>query len=525
MSVVPARISDEARARLSSIIGDPRLAALQRALESFEGSEAFLVGGAVRDAILGRSVPVDLDVVVRGVSLEALAEALGQQGSVNFVGKTFGVLKFGLMGTIGDVDIAWPRTERAGMSGGYRDFAVQSDPELPIERDLARRDFTVNALAYRLGDGELTDAFGGLADLEARVLRAVGDVRLRFVEDHSRMLRGIRFACQLGFSLAPETWNAIVERMPHLDDVRLGESGVDERVVPYEIVAKELVKAFAADPARAAQLLHDSGALALLFPETRSMAHCEQSPDHHSEGNVWQHTMLALSKLREPAFAAFFAGGAGAAQGSAVLGTDTAPNAETALAVLLHDIAKPECAEVREGKITFYGHDHRGGDIARAIGQRLRLASAGVDVERLAWLVKMHLFPNMVDLTSVRKTTLEKHFMTDAVGGRELLHLAYADAAAAVRPDGSVDLETLRALLVALREVGERRAPEGKSLLSGEQVMQDLHLSPGPDVGAILLALKEAQLRGEIADVEQARAFIKSHGVSAQDANSQSAAG
>ncbi len=492
MSAAP-RISEEARQRLEAIAKDARFATVLKVVGGISGAEAYLVGGAVRDAVIGRGDAQDLDVVVRGASLEALSDALAERGSVNMVGKSFGVLKFRLEGAAGDVDIAWPRTERAGMSGGYRDFAVQSDPELPIDRDLERRDFTVNAIAWRPADGAVVDPFGGLADIEAGVLRAVGDAHARFVEDHSRMLRGMRFACQLGFDIEAVTWQSICARMPHIDDLRDGENG-KERVVPYETVAKELVKAVDADPARAAHLFFESGALLRFIPELAPLSSCEQSPQHHSEGNVWIHTLLALSKLHGPEFAELFPG--------------ERPTAETAIAVLLHDVAKPETAARRGDQITFYGHDERGAEVARAVARRLRLPSAGIDADRLAWLVRMHLFPNLVDLATVRRTTLEKHFLHDVIAGRSLLHLACADALSAVRPDGSTDLGTLRALLDALKDIGSRRQPDGRPMLSGGEVMSALHLSPGPQVGSILDMLKEAQLRGEVTSEEQAREFI-----------------
>lgn len=492
MSDAP-RIAEQVRARLEAIAQDARFAAVLRIVGQMQGAEAYLVGGAVRDAVIGRGDGKDLDVVVRGVSLGDLSDALSEHGSVNMVGKSFGVLKFRLEGDFGDVDIAWPRTERAGMSGGYRDFAVQSDPELPIERDLERRDFTVNAIAWRPADGMLIDPFGGLADIEAKKLRAVGDAHARFTEDHSRMLRGMRFACQLGFDIEADTWQSIRDRMPHIDDMRDTENG-KERVVPYETVAKELVKAVDADPARAVCLFYDSGALLRLIPELSQLASCEQSADHHSEENVWVHTLLALSKLDGPEFSRMFPG--------------ERATAETAIAVLLHDVAKPETAARKGDKITFYGHAERGAEVARAIALRLRLPSAGIDADRLAWLVKMHLFPNLVDLASVRRTTLEKHFLQDVIAGRSLLHLACADALAAVRPDGSTDLDTLRNLLAELQDIGAKRQPDGRPILGGSEVMSALHLAPGPQIGSILDALKEAQLRGEVANEEEARAFI-----------------
>jgi len=466
--------TEDAVRLLGPIKDDPRLDFIAAARGAFPDSEWFLVGGAVRDLVLGRPGKMDLDLVVRNVGLEELSGVLSRSGDVNYVGRTFG----------------WPRTERAGMSGAYRDFSVQSDPDLPIERDLARRDFAMNAIAYDLVRGAIIDPHGGLADIEAKTVRAVGDPNVRFAEDHSRMLRAVRFACQLGFAIEPATWEALIRRMPHLDDLA---EGTGERVVPHETIAKEFVKAMAADPARAVDLLSRSGALLRLIPELAPLSDCAQSPDQHAEGNVWAHTVLATAKLRGPEFAGLFPG-------------ETA-DAETAIAVLLHDVAKPQTAEVRDGRTTFYGHPEHGAVIAATIAERLRLSSAGIDTERLAWLVKNHLFPNLVDLDAVKRTTLARYFLKDLTVGRRLLHLACADGAASLRSDGSTDLGNLRKLLDLLAGMGP--IVKMTTLLTGEDVMSMTGMGPGPAVGNMLEQLKEAQLRGQVDDIEHARELIR----------------
>lgn len=238
----------------------------------------FLVGGAVRDALLGRTT-VDIDLVASGIPREKLEAWFKLHGQADLTGRVFGVYKFIPQGSSVSVDIALPRTERPteGSLGGYRDFDAQSDPNLSIERDLARRDFTVNATAYDLRMNVLEDPFGGLRDLEARIIRAVGEPALRFGEDLSRLLRGIRFACQLGFEIDTETWTALCALMPEANRTRQRPDGGSEFVLPRETVGRELAKALLADPARAARLLADSGALkvflldaerAISLPET-----------------------------------------------------------------------------------------------------------------------------------------------------------------------------------------------------------------------------------------------------------------
>ncbi|MDO8435147.1 MAG: RNA nucleotidyltransferase, partial [bacterium] len=254
--------------KLSSVQRDA-VVAVQRAAS--EGS-VYLVGGVVRDLFLGRAVG-DVDVVVAGVPLETLSERLEKVGRTDLVGKRFGVIKF----TLPDgptLDIALPRTEHALSGSGHRrDFAVDFDPNLPIERDLERRDFTVNAMAARLehdGSVALVDAFGGREDLERKRIRAVGDPGTRFGEDFSRMLRGIRFACELGFEIEPVTWRAIQEHMAHLED----KDASGDFIVPREVVAKELLRALLGNPPAAFDLFDTSGAFRVLIPELYAMQGC-----------------------------------------------------------------------------------------------------------------------------------------------------------------------------------------------------------------------------------------------------------
>jgi putative nucleotidyltransferase with HDIG domain len=479
--VSPQQVS----AALAPVRELPWLVALRR---RFPAAECFVVGGMVRDAALGRPLG-DLDLVVRGVALDDLLVALADLGSVDVVGRDFGVIAFVPAGERGDraVDVALPRTERSRGTGGYRDVAVHADPALPVADDLSRRDFTVNAMAWDVATGELHDPFGGLADCEARVLRAVGDAAVRFGEDATRVLRGLRFASSLGCQFEPATWSALVAAVPV----------VASRVAP-EMVAKEVCRAFEADPAIAVDVYDRSGALFALIPEMAPTRGCAQPANYHGEGDVWTHTKMALAALASPGFSAFFAG--------------ERPSLRAVLGALFHDIAKPDTAAVRDGKLTFYGHPDVGAEKVLVIAERLRLSSAGVDPARLAWLVKMHLVPNMLRLDEVRPATLHRHFLRDPALGRDLLHLAYADAAATIHEDGAADFATLRAVRGEVERLAtEHGTGEPRPLLGGDEIMALLGLSPGPDVRAIKDALWEAQLSGEIATKDGALRFLRNY--------------
>ncbi len=241
--------------------GHPIKPLLQRWNAELPGSRWFVVGGAVRDERLGRPLQ-DIDVLIANAPFDDVTAFLEARGSLDAVGRTFGVLKFVSREDGRSLDIALPRRERPAGTGGYRDVETESDPSMPIEEDLGRRDFTINAMAWEASTDRLIDPHDGLKDLERRVLRAVGDPEIRFVEDYTRALRALRFAAQLDFEIEWETWKSICAAVPHLNDAREGQ-----RLVPYELIAREMLKGFVANSVRTADLWQESGATAELMPE------------------------------------------------------------------------------------------------------------------------------------------------------------------------------------------------------------------------------------------------------------------
>jgi poly(A) polymerase len=482
----------------------PQLSFLRVLRDRIPEAEWFLVGGAVRDVILGRvNDEQDFDLVVRGVGLDRLADDLGRLGKVDFVGRDFGVLKFWPTDApkgAAAVDIAWPRTERSGGTGSRRDFEVQSDPDLPMIDDLSRRDFTVNAMAWDFARQELLDPFAGLADLDARLIRAVREPNERFREDFSRMLRAIRFACQLGFAVESETWRAIGRYADRIDGTRKADDGSEEMLVPYETVAKEFTKALRADAVKAVGLLERSGMLFRIVPEFGRMAETEQSPEWHSEGDVWTHVKLALEKAAGPGFRDYF--------------PDDELTVETMFTILLHDVGKPDMMTEKEGKLSFYGHDVQGARMARHIAERLRLSSVpGMTIrpERIEWLVRNHLFPIFVDLKHVRKTTLWRYFLEDREAGRQLLHVSFADLSASEPEAGEADPSRLRPIMDAIAELEQdsTTARQHDRILTGDSVMEITGVEAGPEIGRLLEELREAQLSGDITTESDAQALLK----------------
>ena len=494
----------------------------------FPAARVYLVGGMVRDLAIGRPT-TDYDLVVSGIPSANLERTLGKLGTVDLVGKTFGVFKFVPRG--GDrsraIDVALPRTEHAFGTGGYRDVQVQSDHTLPIENDLARRDFTVNAMALELtplitpspkskkvggkkslpatnypptgdlpqGDkllASLVDPHGGMDDLSREHIRTVGDPGTRFQEDYSRILRAIRFSCQLDFEIEAKTWTAVRAGVPQLNRVAHGE-----RVVPHEVIAKELVKAVVAQPAWALELLDESGVLQHLMPELLKMKGCPQPPQFHSEGDVWTHTVLAFGKLDSAGFRREF------------------PRAritpELVWAVFFHDVGKPPTLTVSD-RIRTNGHDVAGAKIFRQVAERLKLSSAGLQVDAIEQLVAKHLLSTHAKRNEMKETTIEKYFFNDQFPGEQLLQLTYVDIAATVPPSGRPDFETYRILkrrINALRTrlSAKRRLP--KALLDGHAIMALLKIPPGPQIQQAKDYLREEQLAGRVRTTNQAQQVLR----------------
>lgn len=470
---------------------------------TFPKAELYVVGGAVRDALLGRTGKKDLDLLVRGVDGTRLESFLRNLGHVSYVGKRFGVWKFTPKGTKETVDIALPRTEVPKNTGGYKDVVVKSNASLALEKDLARRDFTINAMAWSLKDGRLVDPFHGMHDLSRRVLRAVGSPADRFKEDYTRILRGLRFAVELDATVAPTTWAAMKKFAKQLVAEKNGVP-----IVAREMVAKEFLTSLAVHPAATIRLWDKAGVLDVLMPEAMAMKGCTQPKNFHSEGDVWKHALLAVEQLETKKFATAYPSGW---------------NAETALAVFLHDVAKPATKKKMRGKrgsgMTFYGHDVKGGEMAIEIIDRLALTSwkaprIDIDRERVAYAVKHHLLAIHGDPALMQATTLEKHFFNNLPAADLLLKVMYCDGSATITSKGSPALQAYRTLLKRLDTLRAQTSGKVKlppPFVDGIAIMKLLNITPGPKVGEAIHALREAQLTGKVTNASQAKSWLKAH--------------
>ena len=527
--------------QLATVLKEPYFFWIPMLLKAETSAEVFLVGGAVRDAALGRGTK-DYDFVVRGVQARKLQDFFAQEGIVNFVGRTFGVYKFipdqgydeFKQSGLEAFDIALPRTEHAWGTGGYRDVEVQSDHTLPIEEDLGRRDFTINAMAVNLQYGEVRppgllrsdlqifDPHNGMKDIRTKIIRAVGDPQARFKEDYTRMLRALRFASELGFTLDPATFSALQEIMPQINATK-GK----EYVAPREVVSRELLKAFYADPPRAFDLFDQSGAFEMLMPELLKMKGCPQPEEFHSEGDVWTHTRMALEALRSEEYSRIFCMPYTEDRPPEIRRTvlsvsDPHYNALLIMAILLHDVGKPPMLKTPEehgvDRIRFDEHDTVGAGLAREIAKRLVLSIQPietpyhVDPDALSWLIKHHLILLHTAAEDFKASTVEKYFFSDKNPGEELLRLAFCDGSATVPKGGIPTLQNLFDMMARIKRmeaaIKEKRIPF-KPLINGNEIMEFLKIVPGPGVGEIIRALREEQLSARVITKEEATEWLR----------------
>ncbi len=418
------------------------------------GYVAYLAGGCVRDRLLGR-VPKDFDVAT-----DAPASVVQQLFPKTIpVGIQFGVV----LVVAGEhaVEVATFRSDCAYVDGRHPVSVRFSS----AEEDAQRRDFTINGMFLDPTTDKLIDYVGGEDDLRAGLVRAIGDPEARLHEDRLRMLRAVRFAAQLGFTIADTTFAAIQSGAASITDMAWERIG-DE-------VVRMLCDGRAGSARVAFELLDRSGLLVHVLPEVAALKGVEQSPDYHPEGDVFVHTLGLLEQLEQPS--------------------------ETlALAALLHDIAKPRCFQRRAHRITFYGHSEIGADMAVDICQRLRRSRD--TWERVHFLVHQHLRP--MHAKEMRLSTLKRFLASDGID--ELLALARLDALGSNRDLSHHDYCVER--LTELRAQGISPPP----LLRGHDLIA-LGFAPGPKFKRILDAVVDAQLEGVLKDRDQAVAWVREH--------------
>jgi poly(A) polymerase len=424
-----------------------------------EGHQAFLVGGCVRDLLLGRE-PADYDVSTdatpdRVISLFPDSLAVGAQ---------FGVIIVPREGH--QVEVATFRSDIGSADGRHPERVVfTSSPE----QDVQRRDFTINGLLMRHDSGEILDFVGGLSDLRAGIVRAIGEPARRFAEDKLRMLRAVRFAARFGFQIESETFAAI-----RMQAHEIGQ-------VSSERIREELTKLLTEGAARRGmELLDESGLLQQVLPEVAAMQGVEQPPQYHPEGDVWTHTLLMLEGL---------------------VSGSSATSATLAWGVLLHDIGKPRTfrpiSETGD-RIRFDGHVEVGVRMAEVICARLRFSNQ--DREQILALIANHM--RFKDVSRMRASTLKRFIRLPRFDEHLALH----------RLDCLSSHRHLDAYDFVRRTLAETPVEEMRPvrLLTGID-LQSLGFPSGPLFSKILRSLEDAQLEGLIRSREEAIAFVDQH--------------
>jgi putative nucleotidyltransferase with HDIG domain len=441
---------------------------------------AWIVGGAVRDRLLGRATD-DLDLAVGG-DPGGLARQLARECA----GTAF---------PLSDRHAAWRVTGRQG--GWHVDLmAVEGS----LEGDLARRDFTINAIAEPLAGGPAIDPHGGRADLEAGRLRMVAPAA--FADDPLRVLRAVRLACELDLEIEPATMQAAAANVPGL-----------ERVSPERVFAELRQIVAGARPRRGIELMEALDATALVLPEIAGLRGVAQSAYHHLD--VHEHTLAVLDEAiaieRDPEPALGRHAGAVAALLDEPLADELTRAGALRFGALLHDAAKPAThARGAGGRVTFIGHDEAGAALARGALTRLRTS------ERLrahvAALARHHLrLGFLVRERPLPRRAVYRYLRACEPVAADVTVLSVADRLA-TRGRGAeraipAHLELARELLgEALRW---RRDGPPVPLLRGDELARELDLAPGPLLGELLEALREAQFAGEVTERGEAIACAR----------------
>jgi tRNA nucleotidyltransferase/poly(A) polymerase len=422
---------------------------IARSLKS-HGHQAYFVGGCVRDLLLG-SDPKDYDIAT-DARPDQITSVFPNSG---LVGAHFGVVLVREEGA--QVEVATFRSDHAYIDGRHpTSVQFETDPR----QDVLRRDFTINALLLDPDRNEVMDFVGGRNDLRDGIIRAIGDPELRFREDHLRLLRAVRFAARLEYTIEPATHEAI--RCMH---------GLISKV-SAERVRDELIRILTEGGARRGfELLDGTGLLAEILPEVAAMKGVRQPPDYHPEGDVWTHTLLMLDQLREP--------------GPAL-----------ALGVLLHDVGKPPTFRVAD-RIRFDGHVETGVKMTEAILSRLRFSSD--QIRQVTALVANHM--RFKDAPNMRESTLKRFLRLENFPGHLELHRLDCVASHG-------HLENYELVKEKMRELpAEQLKPA--PLVTGADLIAAGY-QPGPAFARILLAVEDAQLESRVRTTEEAIVLVRS---------------
>ncbi len=439
------------------------------------GGRAMLVGGCVRDALMG-AAPKDWDVEVYGIEPLELRGLLNNFGEVNAVGEAFTVYKVGQ-----DLDVALPRRERK-VGRGHKGFVVEGDKDMSFEDAARRRDFTINAIMQDALTGEIIDCFGGREDIKNKILRVVS--KDTFAEDSLRVLRAAQFAARFEFAIEAETQTIC--------------RSIDLTDLPKERIWGELEKLLlkAEKPSLGLRYFYDLNIAGQLFPEFAALVGVPQEPEWHPEGNVDIHTLLVVDEARK------------------LIGDlEFAKQVTVMLSALCHDFGKPATTKFFDGRWRSYAHDEAGVEPTISFLDTLGVFTLdGYDVRsQIVQLVRYHLKPG--EYYGAKTPVGDGAFrrLARKVEADLLYRVAKADSLGRY-PDGDPSkaifgsdaqewfIEKVRELQI------EKKAPD--PILMGRNLIE-LGLKPSPRFKKILDAVYELQLDGAIFTIDDAIAAAR----------------
>jgi poly(A) polymerase len=428
-----------------------------------QGFHAYLVGGCVRDLLLGRE-PKDYDVATNATPQEVMTIF----PETYAVGAQFGVVLVPMpekgseqdepSGQARVVEVATFRSDIGYSDGRHPDeVRFSQDPR----EDVARRDFTINGMLLDPESGDVLDFVGGRKDLQDRIIRTIGDPERRFAEDKLRMLRAVRFAARFGYTIEPTTFAAIRELTHEI------------RVVSRERVRDELTRMLIEGHARRAFLLLDeSGLLKDVLPEISAMKGVDQPPEFHPEGDVFVHTLLLLENLPHPC------------------------PPTLAWGALLHDVGKPATFRVAPDRIRFDNHVEVGVKMAEEICSRLRFS--GDDTAQVLGLIGNHM--RFGHATRMKESTLKKFLRMPHF--EEHLALHRADCLASHGDLGTYEFAKEKLAAIPPENMRPSRLVKGDDLIAAGY-------QPGPKFREILDAVEDAQLEGRLPSKDAALEFVR----------------
>lgn len=419
-----------------------------------EGHIAYLAGGCVRDMLRGE-IPKDYDIAT-----SALPEQI-----TSIFSKTREVgVHFGVVIVIKDnqaFDVATFRNDGSYNDGRHPEDVTFSTPE----EDTARRDFTINGIFFDPISQKHIDFVDGRSDIEKKVVRAIGDPDLRFQEDHLRLLRAVRFAARFNYEIEEKTWKSI----------KLNASGISK--ISKERVRDELTKILLNENrVLGFDLLVDSGLMVHIIPEILQLRGCEQPPQFHPEGDVFVHTRLMLSLLKDN------------------------PSIELVLSVLLHDIGKPSTYSFDEaaGRIRFNGHDKLGAEMSNQILRDLKFSNS--IIEDVVQMVANHM--TFKDVQKMRQSKLKRFMSRSTFSDEKELHRVDC-----LGSWGGLDnYDFLNEKMIEFANEAIIPAP----LLTGKDLIE-FGWAPGPNLGETLNSVQDLQLEGTLNSKEEALEWIKAN--------------